>query len=471
VSLQGEILDALGLPGWTESVTSVKTVVRNAIQGMDRTATIEDTGYFNHSFVPDFRLSWASGSQPRDVYLRMDTSEAFLLGDLKYLRPDRPLLLGLATLETEEPMAPALQDVGGGVMLTEPAAIERLSDARQGAEFGQVVPGALLRGGHGLVDESTASSLSTAASRFFGSARMHEVEPIASAIPVLERHLNESQGERVIRLGRILWEATGGEPTRFPGATDLGGVDDDGLAIILEEASTQDSSFWREVGRSVSLERLLALPIRSGGNFEALVRANADRLFARCLLVRAGALTLAYGGPAWSNESGGLVLRGADFTAYISPTRKNLHVDPDSARSLDLPSFRERTADEVVERVEVVDEAGKRVHIEDANAINTKTDAVLASVGVLPGMRVASVGLAVSGRSLRCDFESRTATTHTSASLDVTTLLRHALPILWDLTDPADQAEIDGLVVGDAMDDAGAPLSLFEWASEVTDDE
>jgi len=66
-----------------------------------------------------------------------------------------------------------------------------------------------------------------------------------------------------MNFGRIVWEATGGDPSQFPIRTALSGVDDTGLRFLLDEAPSDDPEFWRSVGRLVTLERLLLLGVRS----------------------------------------------------------------------------------------------------------------------------------------------------------------------------------------------------------------
>jgi hypothetical protein len=104
----------------------------------------------------------------------------------------------------------------------------------------------------------------------------------------------------------------------------------------------------------IGLERLVGVGARSGPNLAALVRANADRLYARAFLVKRTQTTLEDAGPEWHVESGALVLRGSDFAAYVAPRRDDLPVQPDDDRPLDLETFQSRAADEQVETVTVV---------------------------------------------------------------------------------------------------------------------
>jgi hypothetical protein len=468
MTLQSEILDGLGVPNWDDSINAVKRVVTNALRQLDRTMDIKDTRYFNHSFVPDFVLSWTRESRrTRDVFLRLDSSVPFLQRDIELLGREAPLLLSLTPDWTtaQEPTQPGGDDSGTRTLVTEPSAVEQLGEASKGANFGQVLPAALLKGGQGWIDQPLAQGMTSAAATFFSGAVSHEAGAVASALPDVAAHLDTAQRARVVNFGRIVWEATGGDPSRFPVTTDLSGLDDAALRFLLEEGPSESSTFWRSVGRLVELERLLGVGVRGGANLASLVRANADRLYARALVVKAAQRTLEDTGPAWTIESGALMLRGDDFAAYLTPRRDQLTVAVDEARPIDLETFRRRTADSQVETVTIVAGDGKRVTIESENIFDPSTDAVLASVGDLPGTAIASVGLIVGGKHLNCDFTSRVAAGYTNAVFDVVSLIERALPMLWPLTDSRDVAEVRR--VRETITAVGLPPTLFDPDDDV----
>ncbi len=446
MSLQGEILDGLNRPGWDDSIAAVKRAVSNALRRLDRGAVVTDTNYFNHSFVPDFVLTWPrEPGHVRDVFLRLDSTNAFIANDIRYLGDARPVMMGLAGLEatTDEvrrsEFDAATRDTAA--MITEPAAVERF-EVQPSSSFGQVLPAAVLKGGRGLVSEDAAVGLIGAADGFFAGARTHEPSAVEQSVPGLSKHLDRAQTARLLNFGRVVWEATGGDPSRFPVSSDLAGVDDTGLRFLLDEAPSDDVGFWRSVGRLVTLERLLSLGVRESKNLQPFVRANADRLNARVLLVKASQPKLDAAGPSWEVDAGGLVLRGGDFSAYMAPKRDDLTVRPDVYHGLDFNSFRRRSNREQVDTVTLVAGDGKTVSIESEDIFDPGTDAVLASVGDLPGSAVGAVGLLVDGKHLECEFVSGVASGHTNAVFDVMSLLERALPMLWPLTDERDVDEI-----------------------------
>lgn len=465
MSLQSEILDGLRTPGWDASIAAVKTVVRNSLQRLDRTAEIHDTAYFNHSFVPDFIVTWPrEADRQRDVFLRLDASASFLHGDLHFLGDTKPILLGLSAVEDAQSNedAPQLVEAVGTspAMITEPAAVEALGEPPSAAQFTHVLPAAMLKAGHGLVQEETAVSLSDASEAFFSGARSHERDQLAQSVEVITKFLDVRQTERLLNLGRVLWEATGGDPVAFPVTSDLGHVDDSGLRYLLEELPIGDIAFWRSVGRLVSLERLLGLGVRESPNLTSLIRANADRLNGRVLLVKPAQQRLDDEEPSWSVAAGALALHGSDFVAYIAPKRDDITVNAEPATGLGLDDFRRRTNSEQVETVTVTASDGKTVNIRSENIFDPTTDDVVASVAALPGARVDRVGLIVSGKHLECDFTDRSASGYTNAIFDVLSLLERGLPLLWPLHHRADVDEIR--TIRRLVNEVSLPLTLFD---------
>lgn len=448
MTLQSEIQNGLDAAGWDESIFAVKHIIAKALSQLDRSANIKDTGYFNHSFVPDFILKWPSGERTRDVFLRIDSSPGFLNADIHAFGERGPMLFSLGGFDVipPQPDGEGLQatlDVGQtNAMLIEPSAIEELGSINEQASFGQVLPAAILRGGRGLVVEETAQGLTEASKEFFEGAREHDSEEVASAAPLLENHLNPGEAARLMNFGRIIWEATGGEPADFPVETELADTDDAGLRFLLNEGPASDSAFWRSIGGRVSLDRLLSLGIASAPNLGPFVRANADRISARVLLVKAAESRVLTAGSPWSIEAGGLAFAGADFRAYLATRRATLTVKPDESPGLNLQTLRERLTDERVETVTLVAGGGQQIEIRSDEVLDPATDVVVASVGGLPGATVESVGLAVRGTFLKCDFTSRVASGHTNARFDILTLLDRGMKVLWPVTDSVDIAEI-----------------------------
>lgn len=438
MSLQSEILDGLSRANWTDSVANVKRTIVRVLAQLDQRATITDTQYFNHSFVPDFVVTWADPARsPRDIFLRLADTPTALIDDLRFLSlsSGHPLFIGLAGSEASAnddlELSQAL--AARGAMAADSAAVEELAVGPTG-DFSQVVPAALLRGGQGLVREQTAEVLVESASGFFDAAREHQPEALTESSAEIVRHLEPTEAGRLMRFGRVVWEATGGDPASYPAATDLAGLDDDGLRFLLEEGPGDDAEFWRAVGRTVTVERIVALGLTDSPNLTPLVNANADRLLARTLMVKGRQARLTDPQIRWVVEAASIGLRGYDFTAYFAARGSDLTAEPDEAQGARIDEAREATRDVRVEEVTLRTAEGKKVAITAAESFDLATDEILEALGNREGVRVASVGIDVAGKTLICNLQTRTAAGHTSAQFDMLSLLKLGLPILWPLT-------------------------------------
>lgn len=462
MSLQSEIFAGLDRTGWDESVEAVKTTMANALRSLDKAVQITDTRYFNHSFVPDFVLSWPrEPGRNRDVYLRLDTTLDSVASDLRYVTHDRPMFVGLTEVADDVSASSAVRGLmeTSPALVSEPNAVEKLISSSSDTDFGRVVPAAVLRGGVGYVGRDAASRVSHAGSEFFSGAREHNASAVSQSAANLELNLDSRESNQLFNLGRIVWEAVGGNDL-FPLATNLSGVDDTGLRFLLEEAPEGDSSFWRSAGRLVTLERLTSLGVHRSPNLTAFIRANADRLLARQMIVKAGQPRLDDEGAFWAVAGGGLALNGVDFTAYLAGRADDLTVATDSYPGLPLASFRERTKYEQVETVVIAAADGKKIMIQSDEMFDPETDEVLASVANLPGTRVASVGIIVDGKHLECDFTDLSASGRTSAQFDLLSMVRRALPMVWPLYDARDRDEVR--LVDETVASLTVPPSLFD---------
>jgi hypothetical protein len=415
---------------------------------MDRTVEIEDTRYFNHSFVPDFVLKWPHDqNRTRDLFLRLDGSPSALAGDFEFLGGSHPVLFGVDGIERNSSSEEAELSTTDpdDVMVTDADAVEDLGTSLAGAGFGHLLPSSLLKGGHGWIPRATANALTDAAARYFAGVRNHDAAPIGESIPVLTESLDNAQAAKIVNLGRIVWEATGGDPVGFPLPTDLEGVDDTGLIFLLQEAPSDDPEFWRSVGRLVTLERLLSLGSRDLPNLAAFVQANADRIAARAMAVKASQPQLEPSSTRWAIQNGGLAFVGGDFVAYLLTRRDLLVGGEDEASGLSTQAFERRTAHEQIDTVTFLAADGKEVTVRSDDLFDPSSDATLSSISNLPGASIQSVGLIVGGRHLECDFRSRTARGATNTKFDVLSLLERGLPMLWPLAVGEDVAAIRDL--------------------------
>jgi hypothetical protein len=154
-------------------IDRVKTVVRDRLYDLDRSASIEDTRYFNHSAIPDFSLTWPGERGVRNVFLR-DSYDSISAGDDEgHLAPLEPVLISLdnapSELERRDPLlrapdspfrrpAPRRSD---RTLVTDVVAVSALSnfDEDTNSPLGSLVRSNFVRGARGHIDADLAEQL------------------------------------------------------------------------------------------------------------------------------------------------------------------------------------------------------------------------------------------------------------------------------------------------------------------------
>jgi len=442
MSLQSEILDGLALPDWNSSISQVKNTIRNAIRAIDQRVVIEDTEYFNHTFAPDFVLSWPGSptNEARPVFLRLKDEVWSLLDDLSYVGGDDPLLLGLTSFAAEQDDsvdARRVVDQGirnempRGAMVTEPDAFEQLAP-RPNVEFGNYVSSALLRSGRGIVTEETSAELGDASASFFAAARVHDGPDLERSAESLREHLAVPEAERLVSFGRVVWEATGGSPVEFPVSAELSGRTDDlSLQFLLTEQIDADVEFWRAIGRGLRLEDLFSLGAGDWPNLRRFVEANADRLRARAFKLEGaqGALSFQEDDIDWSIGPQQLTAVFGPAIAYFALRKGDLPQTKGEPRTgLTLRDLTARTSGRTVGSIEV-SVGDERVTI-SGYEIDTSSSPSVSAMLSSPQSRATEVTVDVEEKALECDLRERTAAAPTAGLFSIQALLAEAVPIL-----------------------------------------
>ena len=463
LGLTSSISNALGNPDWTASIASIKAILREAISKVDPQAEIVNTAYFNHSFVPDFVINWPRDARApsRDVFLRLSNDMSAFQDDLDHLGTDRPMLMGLEPIpETPEP--PERQASDTGSMITDPLAIQDLSNAST-ERFGRLVPSAVLKGGQGLIDDSAALRLTSSARAIFEGSQNHDRETVSNAVDAVEPFLSGGISRQVTNFARILWEATGGEPSEFPRQTELEGVDNDGLIYLLSEAPEDDLKFWRSVGATVNFGRLLQVVRSTPRNLRVLLAANLDRYGVGALMIREREQRLPDN--RWAVTPEGLLFRGDGFDAYFAQKRGDLPAN-DTVPALSLETFRARSSGYRVQSVTFSTDRETEIVV-DSDIRNVADDRALELLDQDSGSKISHAVVTVAGKPLVANFVERVARGRTNTRFSLDSILEDAIPLLWDLSED-DQAEIleDLLVLERAQATSALPRSTSGGGDE-----
>jgi hypothetical protein len=420
-------------------IEALKTTIANLLRAGDPSTRIRSTEYFNHSFAPDLVLTWPSDGRERLVFLRPNPDPRWLADDLKVIAPSHPIVLSLdpSALQHEEDAYSSLGSAAreNHTLVTDPDAIGEFTTPR--APVASVLANAVMRGGIGLVNESFAQQVTQSAVQGFVGASNLDTESTQSALFAAESILDGEQAGRLTRLYQAVWEGHGGTAEQFPsGLQKAGPLNSRDLPLLLRAVTTDDSAFWRRIGRNIRLEQILALGATSGQrSLDMLVEANLDRLLARSVRVfgrstQEGSTERA----SWSINDGCLILQGGGWLAYFA------------VRIHDLPSFQLRSGVRVEILIQGVRDLGVRLadvkiqqaefaisiaSVAEADVIESPDFEQLAARGDAIA-RSAAVAMS-NGRNLIADFVTGTATGHTNATFALDELGPAAIKLLLDL--------------------------------------
>ncbi len=454
---------AFGQPLADDRIQGVKPVVTSRLLRFDRNMVVKWTDYFNHSLAPDMVLNWPRENRQRHVFLRPSARLGWLTQDLKQIGSGHPILLSLVvpdagpSVTTEQ-----LQDEASAfeTLVTYPAALDEIDSTRRDRPIVEILSQAVLQGGKGFMQRADAERASSVTATGFEAAEGLDAPGTKVATDLMEELLEPSQAGRMTRMLQAVWEGHGGSLTNFPGRPDFSGpLTDDDVVYLLDTIETEDSDFWRSVGRTMTLAQLARLEIADPSpGLQRLVGANLDRLIAKALRVRSDLAMEAAQTPRWLIAQGCLAMRGLDWTAYVAPSKIEELPEQQSRSGVGVQALRKRTSERKLDvgnvQLRKGDMAITYETTGNANVVNDQDLTQLASSNA----QVVRATVSLTGaRRLVCDFTTATASGHTRAVFGVAELMRTAIPIFLEL--PEDEASVvaDLLTVPDEQ--ATLPLN------------
>jgi len=434
------IHDGLFDPSPNESIFRVKDAVAKELEALDSTADIKSTNYFNHTFAPDFVMTWPDASSRR-VYLRLAYDLEALVDDVALIDTTDPLIFGLTSEESERAqnaVDAVISDTDA--MFTEPSALERLIDRKKTDSTANMLSNALVQGGRGTFVANEAVDLADVVARGFGAAAQVEFEPTAVAVNAIDDRLGGPQAWRMNRVLQAVWEGSEGSLSQFPGGADTSGrLNPESLRYLVKYMRTEDDGFWKRVGRSLQLSDLNTLDFDADDdNIQRLIRANLDVLAARAALVKSDPLGVdsAAGGELfrWARRGRHISFEAPNLFAILGGAKKDLdHLEKDTPQAVSVERFIDRS--EGFELVEVSVHSGPE-HISakiDEGAISTDRLRGLSSTFEGAGEVAQSIVSTRSGR-VNVDLAHRTGTGVTRSNILLADLLAATVPLVSDLS-------------------------------------
>jgi hypothetical protein len=260
---------------------NVKRLFREHIEALEPDAEIEDTLYFNHSAIPDFKLTWgrgASGKSSRDVFLRSSYAAVVAGNETTQITTGDPVFLSISADQTvEEPgFSMTTADVArvanqaSYALLTDAAAFrEMAAPVADLNPLSAIVRSNFMRGGRGLVDEPIAEQL-----------RANTQDTDGNVTDLIRENFFEDAVFRMERTAQLVQWAL--SPTT--GVDQLpqidGSMSTDELRSVLpwllnQAVAPKGDGFWKALGSLFSLEQLEDLATELDGvDLTSLVQAN-----------------------------------------------------------------------------------------------------------------------------------------------------------------------------------------------------
>ncbi|MGR6743175.1 hypothetical protein ACU6RU_14180 [Microbacterium sp. F1-18] len=468
-----QILDGLFDPSPRESIFRVKDAVAKELLALDATAKVRSTNYFNHTFAPDFVMTWPDESSRR-VYLRLTYDLDALVDDVALIDSTDPLIFGLTSPESVEAQ-PAIDQViaDTDAMFTEPSALERLIDRKQSDSTANMLSNALAQGGRGTFVADQAVDLADVVSRGFDAAAQVEFGPTAEAVTAIEDRLGGPQAWRMNRVLQAVWEGSEGSLTQFPGGADTSGrLNPESLRYLVKYMRTDDERFWKRVGRGLRLSDLETLDFDTDSdNIQWLMKANLDVIAARAAVVKSDPLGL--DSPAegelfrWARRGRHISFEAPNLFAVLGGAKKDLDdVEKDAAQAVSVERFIERS--DGFDLIEVSVHSGPE-HISakiDEGAISTERLRGLSATFEGAGEVAQSIVSTRSGR-VNVDLAERTGTGVTRSKILMADLVATTIPLVYDLPEEYRDALAEFLAY--EKDDGQTPLDMSELDDEDED--
>jgi hypothetical protein len=288
-TIDAQIQNALHQSSPEAAMRDIKHVVARELQSIDPKTEIKATDYFNHTFIPDFVLSWKSGDQRpcRDIYLRFNVDASLIARDLKSLHEESPAFISISNGSRYASDAESVVQQYDGCLLSSTSALESISQEDSRTPVTQMLKASLLQGGKGYLIGESAAEVQRAVSQADAALSTLDTPKVSATVRAMNDHLSQAFSSRIERVMQVMWVSQGGDAQRFPGTHEAVAALSAGeltqiLPFLLSLEDVASIEFWRNLGEHLSLGHLQELEHwRPGRNLNLLVNANLDRIKAR----------------------------------------------------------------------------------------------------------------------------------------------------------------------------------------------
>jgi hypothetical protein len=412
--VEQSIAQAMDEPDDRMMFTRVKDVVARHLRGMDPSATVTTTEFFNHTHVPDMVLQWPERptTPRRFVYLRTTSNQEELEDDLQKLPVrERPVLLALAQLPAGHRQETPTAGRETTLLLDGPA-LDTLQPTGESPGIPHLVCRSVLEGGRGTFDRSATQRFLSTLTQGAEAARAGDDEPTRAAVEAVTAQMTTDVADRMSSFLAALWQGGGSTLSTFPGAQRaVGQLDEAALMYLLQSETIPDAAFWNRVVRMISLPVLLRTSVTDPDNLQHLMREAIQQWSSRVCMITPGAVDAGTSPWRWTLKAGQLILQTPHFHLRTAQTRKQLPREEE----YDLPLL-----DEVRARADRfgIPLSSLRMVVTDRHigyggpgddiSHDTQLDGISDALGRAEGVIEADARVPA-GAALQCSFGSRVA--------------------------------------------------------------
>jgi hypothetical protein len=270
VTLVDALRDALQERHVGVSQQRVHEILASRLDALTPGARIRTTGYFNHSWSPDFVV--ATGDQAeRGVFLRFDVRDEAFADDITYLGDRQPMFLDLHAANPEVDAdvvraAPAAVHAPGddqrAVLVTDVPAIATFSESVDADRDVGTATAQVVVGGKGVIDDPVASEIVATWHDAVGAAAEADRDQLRTALDKVEEYLSRVASLDLEGALRQRWIAAGQAAEEFPGREDWTLSDRAPWEIarlviaLLKRPGSVATEQWRDIAQAVSASDL-----------------------------------------------------------------------------------------------------------------------------------------------------------------------------------------------------------------------
>ncbi|SKB43645.1 hypothetical protein SAMN05660473_00673 [Arthrobacter sp. 49Tsu3.1M3] len=476
-----EIVNALGVRSPQDSINAIKNAVIKELETLDRSVSIRDTSYFNHTYAPDLILNWDATTE-RPVYLRFTDNLLELREGISRLDFENAFVFGLTRPQEDAEGFPQLEQSAQDhhALITDADGIETLINQRSKDAGVNLLGQALTRGGRGLLAQPQAEAVAKTVSEGFSAALETQSAPTRLAVDAIAQYLDDPQAARMTRVLQAVWEGSDGRIDQFPGPADLSkSLNDDSLQYILDVVSASDRNFWRRIGRFLTTSQLSRMSLNASNeeSFQNLINANLDVIPCRAAAVASGAETLFSADREpflWSIRRKTLALEGPDFTAFVADRKELVEGkvaagDLASTNGLDVETLSRRVAEYELTEVTLRD-GGATVQFTSNEGVGHDERLAKLAQGLSSNSTVVKAVVPLPEGQLALNFKTSLVNAKTTRTPLLKDVLAVSIPLLHELPEDRRQALKAFLQVGDSVPTGNAEDLLGLLAEKLGED-